>query len=200
MNYKNLKIEEFLEKLSSTESMPGGGTVAALVGANAVSCALKVCNLSLGKEKYKEHEAFIKDSITKLEESRKKFLMYMDEDAQNFKFMEEVYKMPRDTSDDKKKRKLALANACQICCAVPIKIIENAVESIDIVLKLEGKTNVSAASDLKIAGLLLRATVKCGWDNVEINEKYINNEKYKKHIADIKEIVSRIARENQGLA
>ena len=52
MDYKNLKIEEFLEKLSSTESMPGGGTVAALVGANAVSCALKVCNLSLGKEKY----------------------------------------------------------------------------------------------------------------------------------------------------
>ncbi len=196
MNYKNLRIEDFLEKLSSTESMPGGGTVAALVGANAVSCALKVCNLSLGKEKYKEYEQLIKDSIIKLEESRNNFLKFMDEDAQNFKFMEEVYKMPRVTDDDKEKRKLALANACQICCAVPIKIIENAIESIDIVSKLEGKTNVSAASDLKIAEMLLKATVHGGLENVEINEKYINNEKYLKYIADVKEIVSRIAREN----
>ena len=192
MEYKNFKIEEFLEKLSSTESMPGGGTVAALVGANAVSCALKVCNLSLGKEKYKDNEQLIKDSIIKLEESRKNFLKYMDEDAQNFKFMEEVYKMPRVTDDDKEKRKLALANACQICCAVPIKIIENAIESINIVSKLEGKTNASAASDLKIAGLLLIATVKCGWDNVEINEKCINNEKYLKYIADVKVTVDNI--------
>lgn len=196
MDYKNFKIEEFLEKLSSTESMPGGGTVAALVGANAVSCALKVCNLSLGKEKYKDNESLIKDSIEKLEESRKKFLQYMDEDAKNFKAMEEVYKMPKVTDDDKDKRKLALANACKICCDVPIKIIETAVESIDIVSKLEGKTNVSAASDLKIAEMLLKATVHGGLENVEINEKYINNEKYLKYIADVKVTVDNITNDN----
>lgn len=186
MEYKNFKIEDFLEKTSSTESMPGGGTVAALVGASAVSLALKVCNLSIGKEKYKEHEVLIKESIIKLEESRRSFLKYMDDDAINFKYMEEVFKMPRETEDDKEKRKIALANACKVCCAVPIKIIENAVESIDIVSKLIGKTNVSAASDLKIADLLLKDTIKCGLENVEINEKYINDEKYLKYIRDIK--------------
>lgn len=199
MEYKNYKIEEFLEKLSSTESMPGGGVAGALVGANAISCALKVCNLSLGKEKYKEHEALIKDSIEKLEESRKKFLEYMDADAKNFKYMEEVYKMPRETDMDKEKRKIALANACKICCAVPIKIVENAVESIDVVSKLTGKTNVSAASDLKIAELLLRATAKCGLDNIEINEKFIQDEKYLNYIKEVKDGVARITSDDESM-
>ena len=63
INYKDDKIIDFLEKLSNTDSMPGGGVAASLVGAVGISAALKVCNLSLGKEKYKEHESLIKESI-----------------------------------------------------------------------------------------------------------------------------------------
>ena len=62
MRYSELKIEDFLNKTASTDSMPGGGTVSALIGASAVALALKVCNLSLGKEKYRENENLIKES------------------------------------------------------------------------------------------------------------------------------------------
>ena len=198
MDYKDFKIEEFLEKLSSTDSMPGGGTVSALVGANAISSAIKVCNLSLGKEKYKENEALIKESIIKLEENKKKFLRFMDEDAINFKVMEEVYKMPRLSDEDKEKRKNALANACKVCCAVPIKIIDNAVESLQIVLNLKGKTNVSAKSDLVIAGVLLKTTIKCGWENVEINKNFIRDEKYLKYIDSVEKVVTNIINRDNG--
>ena len=191
MRYCEFKIEDFLEKLSSTESMPGGGTVSALVGANAVSCALKVCNLSLGKEKYKENENLIIDSIKILEEKRKQFLIFMDEDAKNFKAMEDVYKLPKGTEEEKSKRKEALANACKICSDIPIKIINVAVESIDVVSKLVGKTNVSAASDLKIADMMLRATVKGGWENVEINAKYITDAKYLELIDGMRDVVGK---------
>ena len=192
MRYKELIIEDFLSKLSSTESMPGGGVAAALVGANAISCALKVCNLSLGKEKYKENEKLIKESIHTLEENRQKFLEYMDEDADHFKAMEEVYKLPKDTPLEKEKRKVALANACLVCSDTPMKIIENAISSLSIVSHLVGKTNVSAASDLKIAELLLKATVHCGWDNVEINSKYIVDANYQNKIAEIKKQVESV--------
>lgn len=192
MEYKKLIIENFLDKLSSTESMPGGGVAASLVGANAISCALKVCNLSLGKEKYKEYEKLIKESINTLEENRKKFLNYMDEDAEHFKTMEEVYQLPKDTPEEKEKRKEALANACLVCSDTPIKIIENAINSLSIVSHLVGKTNVSAASDLKIAELLLKSTVHCGWDNVEINAKYITDENYQSKIAEIKKQVESV--------
>ena len=192
MRYSEFKIEDFLNKTASTDSMPGGGTVSALIGANALALALKVCNLSLGKERYKENEGLIKESIAILEEKKQKFLDFMDEDAKSFKAMEEVYKLPKVTDEDKKKRKVALAHACQICSKVPIDIINEAIASMGIVSKLVGKTNVSAESDLIIAKTLLKTTVRCAWENVEINRKYIDDEEYLKVIDDVKKRVDAI--------
>ena len=52
--YKDEKIEEFIKKLSSSDSMPGGGVVSSLIAANGISLTIKVCNLTIGKEKYKQ--------------------------------------------------------------------------------------------------------------------------------------------------
>ena len=47
--YKVESIEKFLNRLSSNDSMPGGGVASALVAANGVSLGLMVCNLTIGK-------------------------------------------------------------------------------------------------------------------------------------------------------
>ena len=192
MEYKNYKIEEFLNKTSSTESMPGGGTVSALVAASAVSLALKVCNLSLGKEKYKEHEQLIKDSIQGLEEHRERFLSFMDEDAEKFKVMEEVFKMPKETDDEKEKRKIALENACKVCCDVPLKIITSTADVTNYMTKLVGKTNESAMSDL-VLGLMFSLTAMRGaWENILINMKYISDDKFKDSLLVVKKQIGDI--------
>lgn len=185
--YKDYEIKKFLEALSSTESMPGGGVAALLVAANGISLALKVSNLSLGKEKYKEYEQLIKEAIDKLYSLREEVYKLMDEDAANFKTMEEVYKMPKNTDDEKQKRKAALENACKICCEVPYKAIVLMKEAINIVNGLSGKTNVSAASDLKIGSLLLATAAHSMWENIEINLKYISDEAFKKPYDGIRE-------------
>ena len=194
MDYKNNTIKEFLDKLSSTASMPGGGVAASLVGAEGVSLGLKVCNLSLGKEKYKEYEVLIKDSIKTLEESRSRFLDFMDEDARNFKAMEEVYKMPKNTEEEKKKRSEALEKACKICCDAPVKVIKEAANSATIITKLIGKTNQLAASDLKIGLMFLITTIHGAWDNIEINLKYIRDEEFKKPLLKLKEQMDILAK------
>ena len=186
INYKDDKIIDFLEKLSNTDSMPGGGVAASLVGAVGISAALKVCNLSLGKEKYKEHESLIKESIVKLEEYKNLLLQLMDEDAEKFKAMEEVYKMPKATEEEKAKRKKALEEACKICCEVPTKVIAKASSAMSVVANLVGKTNASAASDLKVGLKLLTATIYSAWDNIETNLKYIEDEEFKKPLLKLK--------------
>ena len=186
MSYCEEKIKDFLEKTSSTESMPGGGVVSALVAAEGASLALKVCNLSLGKEKYKEYEQLIKESITKLTLLRETFYKLMDKDAANFKAMEEVYKMPRGTEEEKEKRKAALKSACTICCDTPLEIITFSLELARISMALNGKSNVTAASDLKIASMFAEAAIRAAWENVEINVKYADDEALKKQIEPIK--------------
>ena len=55
-----MTIREFLEKLSSKDPAPGGGSVAALAGALASSLGNMVSNLTIGKKKYKDVEEEIK--------------------------------------------------------------------------------------------------------------------------------------------
>ena len=179
MNYCELKIGEFLEKLSSADSMPGGGVASSLVAANGMSLVLMVCNLSLGKEKYKEHEELIKKSIIEAIELKKKFLSLMDKDAEVFKTMEAVFAMPNGSEEEKATRKIKMQEACKKCCVVPKEIIESARKGIDIIDSLYGKSNKSAESDLVVGKKLLKAAIEGAWENIAINLKYIDCESFK---------------------
>lgn len=180
MEYKNLTIENFLEKLGSSDSMPGGGVASSLVAANGISLTLMVCNLTIGKEKYKEFE----DTVTKVkkeaEELRKDFLELMDKDAETFKIMEKVFEMPNVTEEEKKFRKEKMQEASKVCCTVPKKIIEKVLRGIEITESIIGKSNKSAESDLVVGKNLLEAAKKGAWENIAINLKYINDEEFVK--------------------
>ena len=178
MSYSQLTINEFLQKLSSSDSMPGGGVASALVAANGISLTLMVCNLSIGKEKYKENESLIisvKESALKLQE---KFLSLMDKDAETFKIMEDVFSMPNKTDEEKNLRKIKMQEACKVCCAVPKEVIENAIEGVKLTSSLYGKSNKSAESDLVVGNILLRTAIEGAWQNILINLKYIDDDKF----------------------
>lgn len=189
MQYKNETIEKFLERLSSRDSMPGGGTASALVAAEGVSLIEMVCNLTIGKEKYKEYESIIINIKNKSENNKKTFLFYMDEDAKIFKAIEKVFAMPKNTEEEKKIYKVEMEKACKKCCEIPKKIIDLCNESQKLVLEAKGKSNKSAESDLEVAEILLDAAKKSAWQNILINLKYITDENFKNCMSKIKENV-----------
>lgn len=178
--YKKKTIDEFLEKLSSSDSMPGGGVASALVAANGTSLGLMVCNLSLGKEKYKKNEALIQEVKEKLEVYKKEFLFLMDKDAEMFKAMENVYLMPKNTNEEKETREEAMQKACKKCCETPETIMIKAIEALQLIDSLKGKSNESVASDLEIGSIFLKAAMAGAWDNILINLKYIKDEEFVK--------------------
>ena len=51
---KDLSIEEYLEAVDSERPTPGGGSVAALVGALGAALSRMLAHLSLNKKKFKE--------------------------------------------------------------------------------------------------------------------------------------------------
>ena len=187
--YKKDSIEGFLAKLSSSDSMPGGGVASSLVAANGISLTLMVCNLTIGKEKYKEHEALVQDVKTKGEALKEKFLMLMDKDAETFKVMENVFAMANATEEEKAKRKEAMQLACKKCCETPREMIERAAEGIKLTESIMGKSNKSAASDLEVGKLLLIAAAKGAWHNIAINLKYIEDQDFVKSQERYKNII-----------
>lgn len=187
--YKENRIKEFLEKLSSSDSMPGGGVASSLVAANGISLILMVCNLTIGKEKYKENEALVISVKNEAEKLKEKFLELMDKDAETFKVMEKVFAMPNFTEEEKSIRKEKMQEACKICCETPKEMIENAIKGIELTDSIYGKSNKSAESDLIVGKKLLRASIEGAWENIAINLRYINDEKFVKEYEEFKQKV-----------
>ena len=191
MEYRKETIEKFLEKLGSSDSMPGGGVASSLVAANGISLILMVCNLTIGKERYKENEQLVilvKDEAEKLKE---KFLELMDKDAETFKVMEKVFAMPNFTEEEKSIRKEKMQEACKICCETPREMIEYALKGIELANSILGKSNKSAESDLIVSAIFLKAAIKGAWENIAINLKYINDEKFVKDQESFKQKIFR---------
>ena len=102
----------------------------------------------------------------------------MDKDAETFKVMEKVFAMPNATDDEKKIRKEKMQEACKSCCLAPKEMIEKALHAIEITNSIYGKSNKSAESDLRVANILLRSAIEGAWQNILINLKYIEDDKY----------------------
>ena len=60
-------IEGFLEVLSSKEPVPGGGGASALAGALGNALGQMVANLTIGKKKYADVEAEIKELLGRMQ-------------------------------------------------------------------------------------------------------------------------------------
>ena len=184
MIYNKSTIEEFIDLMSSTNPMPGGGVGVALVASIATSLTLKVCNLSIGKKKYKEYESLITESIHKLNDLKNTFFSLMDKDAEDFKNIERVFKLPKDTEMEKKKRDEELEKASKICCETPKILILKLKDLLKCIDSLDGKTSTLAHSDLVIAKILSNAAINSSFENININFENINDAKFKETLLE----------------
>ena len=60
MKLVDMTITQFTDTLASDAPAPGGGSVAALCGAQAAALVAMVCRLTIGKPKYAECEEICK--------------------------------------------------------------------------------------------------------------------------------------------
>ncbi|MDO5563664.1 MAG: cyclodeaminase/cyclohydrolase family protein [Eubacteriales bacterium] len=180
MELYNMSINEYLELLSSNAPAPGGGSAAALCGAQGVSLAIMVLSLTIGKEKYKEYESLCIDTKNQLTKIKKDFLDAMERDTKTFEVMENVFKMPKETEEDKKLRKEKMQEALKICTKTPLEMMQYANCALDYVQKIVGKSNQSACSDLGVSALNLQSAIQGAYLNVLINLSGIKDEEFVK--------------------
>ncbi len=174
MNLKK-SIEEFIEEVSSSAPTPGGGSVSAFCAALGVSLALMVCNLTIGKKKYQEHEQEILDIKQKLELAKNKFFELYDLDSEAFNKVMDAVKLPKETEEEKIKRTEAIEAATIEASEVPIQVISSINEIIDIVARLNDIGNQNSLSDTGVALQLLKTSSEGAMLNVMINTKSLND-------------------------
>lgn len=203
MKLVDYKVTEFMQLLASEAPAPGGGSAAALAGATGASLAAMVAALTLGKEKYREYEAQTVALQNKGNELQTRFLELIDADTAAFNDVSAAYKLPKQTEDEKEKRREAIEQSLKKATQTPFDMMKTALECLQVVVSAVGKTNASAASDLGVAAYSLRAATEGAWLNVLINLGGIKDEafvtQYKdeggKLLAEVDKLASTVSRQ-----
>lgn len=169
---------EFVEVLASKSAVPGGGGAASLVGAIGMALGSMVCNLTIGKKKYAEHEESIKQILEKAGNIEKKLLIMIDEDAKNFLPLSKAYALPALTEEEKKIKSQTMESALKIACEVPINMVRVSYDAIKLHEELVDKGSRLAISDVGVGIQCLRAAILSAQLNVVININSIKDEEY----------------------
>ncbi len=169
MLLSEMQINKFMEVLASPEPAPGGGSASALAGAVGTALGAMVASLTAGKEKYREHDALMQEILSQAKILVTEFSNLIDKDTAAFNKVADVFKMAKETEEDKVKRKAALEEALKDATMVPFCMMEKALESLRLLEKALGKSNTNAVSDLGVGALNLKTALLGAWLNVLIN-------------------------------
>lgn len=178
MKFADMPCNEFVYKLASKSPVPGGGGVAALVGAIGVALSSMVCNLTTGKKRYAEFEADIQNILKKAADLQQDLMQMIDEDAENFLPLSKAYGMPKDTEEERQLKEETLEKALKQACEVPVQIVKACYEAIKLHSELVDKGSRLAVSDVGVGVQCLRAAIISGWLNIIININSIKDEVY----------------------
>ncbi|PUU92779.1 cyclodeaminase/cyclohydrolase family protein [Halanaerobium sp.] len=193
--YGQKTIEEFLDDLSSSNSIPGGGSAAALSGALNAAVVSFIANLTIGKKKYKEVEAEAKEILAESEELKKEMLLMIDQDS---KILSNILDSYKAGNQDK------VQSVCQDAVEFSMDMTKKAVRLMRLSLEISEIGNRMLASDFEVAAYIGDAAVGSAIANVKINLKSLDNEEYKENIKKeylkLKEESSRLKEEIIELA
>ncbi len=168
-------IEGFVEVLSSKEPVPGGGGASALAGALGNALGQMVANLTIGKKKYADVEAEIKELLGRMQKLQAAFVTLADRDAQVFAPLAQCYSLPSLTEEEKAYKEKVMEERLLDASFVPLEIMEHAVAMLGILEILGDKGSRLAVSDVGVGVQFIRASLLGAVMNVYINTKSMKN-------------------------
>jgi formiminotetrahydrofolate cyclodeaminase len=180
--YMRGMLESYLDRLASAEPEPGGGSVAALVGALGAALVTMVTNLTLGKERYVEVQDDMAEIRTSSEALRRRLEELVTLDALAYGKVATAMKLPREDENQKEARRRVLQAALQGAAEVPLEVAEAAVDVARLSLPAAEKGNVNGVSDAGVAALLADAAAQSAALNVKINLAWIEDDDFKRDV------------------
>ena len=172
---ESMTIQEFLDVLSSKEPVPGGGGASALAGALGNALGQMVANLTIGKKKYADVEAEIKELLGRMQKLQAAFVTLADRDAQVFAPLAQCYSLPSLTEEEKAYKEKVMEERLLDASFVPLEIMEHAVAMLGILEILGDKGSRLAVSDVGVGVQFIRASLLGAVMNVYINTKSMKN-------------------------
>jgi formiminotetrahydrofolate cyclodeaminase len=175
MNWDRNDIGAFLKVLDPEENETGGGTASAVAGAMAAGLAGMVARVSIGKKEM-EPEEYYREIDAAAQNLTADLFHGGQEDSRAFGSVMKAFGMPRETDDEKAERSAAIQAGMVGAARVPLANAERCARVLELVGRLEGRSNPNAGSDLAVARSLATTALEGCLANVEINLTSIRDE------------------------
>lgn len=189
--FENITLKDFINKTSSKDPVPGGGSVAALCSVLSCSLTEMVTNLTIGKEKYKDYEAEMEDIKEKMSALSDEFYDYINKDADAFSGVMKAFKLPKETEEEKESRKAKIQESLKEAAIVPYEVAEMSFDMMKLIKLVVLHGNTNAVTDGMVAAMLSRTAVLSAILNVKINLNSIKDEDFVKNYRDKIELLTR---------
>jgi glutamate formiminotransferase/formiminotetrahydrofolate cyclodeaminase len=190
-----MNLRQFCNETLSDSPAPGGGSVAALMGALGVSLGGMVANLSAGKRGWDDKLKYFSDWAVKAQQLKDELLFLVDEDTAAFKKVMDAFALPKESAEEKAARSAAIQQANKYAAEIPLRVMETAFKSYQILSEMAQKGNPASISDVGVGLLAVRACVDGASMNVRINLAGLKDEKLKSALL---EKVRRISAESES--
>jgi formiminotetrahydrofolate cyclodeaminase len=175
---KEQSIETFLDELASKQATPGGGSAAAVIGAQSAALTSMVCNLTIGKLKYIEVENDMKALLQQSEALRIELTGMIKADVDVFDKLMSCYGLPKETDQEKTDRSEQIQIVLKEATLVPLECAKACAQAIKLSRVAAEKGNIGVISDAGVAAMAGYSALKSAALNVYINAGSIKDKNF----------------------
>ncbi|MBK6343079.1 MAG: glutamate formimidoyltransferase [Flavobacteriales bacterium] len=164
-----MDLKRFSEETAGESPAPGGGSVAACVGALGAALGTMVANLSAHKRGWDDRWKEFSEWAVKGEALRNELLYLVDEDTRAFDRIMAAMGLPKGSAEEKAARKAAITEATKGAINTPLRTMQVCVESMALLNAMAENGLPASVSDAGVGALCARAGALGGYLNVRIN-------------------------------
>ena len=175
MTYSEKTCREFVKAVATSDPIPGGGSVAALVGALGASLSTMVASLTLGNKKYADVESEMRDNIEEIRQIQADLVDLVQKDIDNFEPLAKLYGMKSDDPEEMQRIKEAKQKALYEACLVPMEIIKKCGRAIELSREFAVKGNKVVIADSGSSAVLCKAAMQAASFNIYINTNMLKD-------------------------
>ena len=194
----DMTLAQFKDETASESPAPGGGSISAYAGALGAALGSMVANLSSHKRGWDERWEEFSDWAEKGKVYHSALLKCVDEDTAAFNKIMAAIGLPKASEQEKNERKQAIQVATKNAIEVPLKVMQLAHDSMEVLLAMAETGNPNSVSDVGVGALCARTAVEGAYLNVKINAAGFADKKFMDLNLKKAEVLLRSAKEKEA--
>lgn len=172
----DLSLADFTAETASESPAPGGGSIAASLGALGAALGAMVANLSSHRRGWDDKWQAFSDHAERGQRHLQTLLRLVDEDTRAFERVMAAFGMPKGNDEEKSARSAAIHAATLEATRVPFRVMQESLAAMELIAAMAADGQESSVSDTGVGALCARSAVIGAYLNVRINAAQLEND------------------------